>query len=121
MGNPIIIHLLIGPLFLLLAIVFKLFPPKSINNLYGYRTSYSMRSKAVWDEANRFSCNLMVGIGVIVILAQVITHFTLEESLSLTIPIVLLVALLIAIIPITERHLRKNFDKEGNPHGVADK
>ena len=121
MENTLFIQLLIGPLFLVLAIIFKLFPPKSINNIYGYRTSYSMRSQAVWDEANRFSCNLMVGTGVIVIIAQIISHFMLEVGLSLTVPIVLLVVLLIAIIPITERHLRKNFDKEGNPHSAINK
>lgn len=113
--NSLLLQLLIGPMFLAFAIIFKLFPPKSINGLYGYRTSYSMRSQEVWDEGNRFSFNLMVGIGVIVLLTQAILYFTMEGEWQLLIPTSLLVVLLVAMIPVTEAHLRKHFDEEGKP------
>lgn len=115
MDETIITQLLIGPLFLILAIIFKTFPPKSINAIYGYRTPYSMKSQEVWDEANRYCNNLMFGVGIIVTLTQIVLFFTLEGQLKILIPTMLLVVLLVSMIPITEVHLRKNFDKEGNP------
>ncbi|PWB20750.1 hypothetical protein DCO46_20195 [Flavobacterium sp. HTF] len=38
--------------------LFKIFPPKSINSFYGYRTSNSMKSQAKWDFAQKFSATL---------------------------------------------------------------
>ncbi|MEQ8241762.1 SdpI family protein [Fulvivirga sp.] len=117
MDETILTQLLIGPLFLVLIIIFRAFPPKSINGIYGYRTPYSMKSQEAWDEANRFSLNLMLGVGIIVTLTQIVLYFTLAGQLKLIIPTILLVVLLIAIIPVTEIHLRKYFDKEGKPKG----
>ena len=115
MDKTILTQLLIGPLFLILAIIFRTFPPKTINGVYGYRTPYSMKSQEVWDEANKFSFNLIIGVGIIITLTQLIFHFSLKGHLKLTIPTILLVVLLVAIIPITEVHIRKHFDKEGKP------
>ena len=115
MDNTLIAQLFIGPLFLVLAIIFRAFPPKSINSFYGYRTAYSMTSQEVWDEANRYSFNLMLWIGIIVTLTQVVLQFTVEGDLKMLIPTIMLVTLLIAMIPATEVHLRKHFDKEGKP------
>jgi uncharacterized membrane protein len=50
-------------LFLLLsviAIIFKVVPPKKINYLYGYRTSNSMKNIENWNLANKYSANLML-------------------------------------------------------------
>jgi uncharacterized membrane protein len=115
MDKTLLIQLLIGPLFLVIALIFKKFPPKTINGVYGYRTTYSMKSQEVWDEANRYSVNLMIGVGIIVTLTQLILQFMLKGQLRFTIPTILLVFLLIAIIPLTEVHLRKRFDNEGKP------
>ena len=37
-----------------------IFPPKSINSLYGYRTKRSMADESQWREGNRFSALLMI-------------------------------------------------------------
>lgn len=49
--------------FLLLSVVafiFKFFPPRKINYLYGYRTSRSMKNTENWNLANKYSSNLML-------------------------------------------------------------
>ncbi|MEL7145673.1 MAG: SdpI family protein, partial [Bacteroidota bacterium] len=102
-------------LVLVLAVIFRSFPPKSINGLYGYRTAFSMKSQEVWNEGNRYSFNLMIAVGAIVTLTQIILHFTMSGNLKILMATILLVVLLIAIIPATEDHLRKHFDKEGKP------
>lgn len=113
MSELFFIHFLLGPFFLVLAIIFRVYTPTSINGTYGYRTRYSMKSQEVWEEGNRYSSNLMIGVGIVVTIAQVIFYFTLSASNQILVATLLLVVLLIAIIPITEAHLRKNFDEEG--------
>ncbi|MEQ6121436.1 SdpI family protein [Reichenbachiella sp. MALMAid0571] len=104
---------MIGPLLLLLSIVFKLFPPKKINYLYGYRTKRSMKNQETWDEANRYSFNLMIPIGIITTLLQGIFYFTLGSKNAVAIASAVMVVLLLITIPMTENHLKKNFDNEG--------
>ena len=52
-GSYIFLHLLIGPLMLVLSLIFFYFPPKKINLVYGHRTSMSMKNQDTWDEANK--------------------------------------------------------------------
>ncbi|MFF2912422.1 SdpI family protein [Paenibacillus sp. NPDC057934] len=40
-------------------------PPKKINSLYGYRTKRSMKNQLLWDEANRYSAELMIRYGLV--------------------------------------------------------
>ncbi len=54
MDERIWIHLIIGPLMLVLALLFRKFPPKKINDLYGYRTARSMKSEEAWAYANSY-------------------------------------------------------------------
>jgi len=109
----IILQFMIGPLLLLLSIVFKLFPPKKINYLYGYRTKRSMKNQETWDEANKHSINLMIPIGIITTLLQGIFYFTLGPKYAVAIATAIMVVLLLITIPLTENHLKKNFDNEG--------
>ena len=53
------------PLFSILlavSVVFKLFPPRSINSFYGYRTKRSMENSESWKVANEYSATLMLKI-----------------------------------------------------------
>lgn len=50
-------------LFILLtavALLFYLFPPKSINRFYGYRTSKSMENDENWKKANQIASKIML-------------------------------------------------------------
>ncbi|WP_432221901.1 SdpI family protein [Flavobacterium sp. TMP13] len=42
------------------AVFYKTYPPKKINNLYGYRTASSMKNIENWNLANKYSANLML-------------------------------------------------------------
>lgn len=105
------VHFLIGPPILILAIIFKCYPPKKINDLYGYRTPRSMKSPEVWKEGNRYSSNLLLFVSVITCLSQIPSHFIFEGEWRYLTPVILMCVLLIATIPLTEIHLKKHFDK----------
>ena len=51
-----------------IALVYKVFPPKKINYVYGYRTSNSMKNIENWNLANKYSSNLML-IAMLLLLA----------------------------------------------------
>ena len=60
---------LIGVLFVLLGMVQKYLPPKTINNWYGYRTAQARSSQEMWVEGNKYSANFMIRAGMIVFFA----------------------------------------------------
>ncbi|MEM6642578.1 MAG: SdpI family protein [Bacteroidota bacterium] len=101
---------LIGPLLLILSILFKIFPPKKINDLYGYRTTRSMKSQEAWEASNRLSSNLMVGVAVVCCAVQLILFFLLSPATAILVTCILMCVLLLALIPITENFLKKNFE-----------
>jgi uncharacterized membrane protein len=92
-------------------------PPKNINNLYGYRTSMSMKNKDTWNYAHRYIGRIWYLLGIITAVLSVIILFIFKNSFkfeSITIYLVFIqIALLcVGIIP-TEISLNKNFDKKG--------
>ena len=103
-------------LILFVAIVFRLFPPKNINYLYGYRTVTSMKTKHTWREANRYSANLMVLFSIINIVSGVLLEILMQKGLA---PFIwnlgLLVVLLILVVVLTEIRLKKLFGENGEP------
>lgn len=112
----LLLHISLGPLLLLISILFRIFPPKSINFLYGYRTARSMKTQASWDAANKFGPNAMIIGAAITCLLQLvfgmmdlsITNYTIFSAGSMVI-------LLVATIPLTEAYLKRHFDQNGNP------
>ena len=109
-----IVHLLIGPLMLLISYIFAKYPPKKINDLYGYRTNRSMRNQDCWDFANRYSIRLMWKISLLTCLVQAIGVIFLDEGLALLTATIVLVTTLIYSVYLTEKALKNTFDKEGN-------
>ena len=104
-------NIVLGFLLLFFGIFFKVFPPKKINSLYGYRTSSSKKNMETWKEANRYSANFSIIIAVLSILIGAVSYFLFEEENSVTITVITTVVLLILIVPFTESHLKKRFDK----------
>lgn len=92
-------------------------PPKSINYLYGYRTSMSMKNQDTWDFAHRYAGKVWTILGSIAlfiftpltIILKNIKHY----DYIMVILIIVQVAFVTLVIPLTERALRKTFDKEG--------
>lgn len=104
-----------GLMFVIFAgFVFKLFRPKKINHIYGYRSRFSMKSQSTWDEAQKYSANIFIITGSILILLGVMQHIIFNESYTMNaIQGIELVSSVIVIYIICEKHLRNMFSKDG--------
>lgn len=103
-------------IILLAGLAQQKWPPKKINPLYGYRTPLSKRTQATWDAANAFSTQLMIKLGFVHFLGSFFFFilppfdtFIYMGYIMLTVPIS------IAMMLMTERMLRQNFTKDGQP------
>lgn len=111
----LLLHLLIGPLLLGFALYIRGNPAPEINESTGYRTATSMRSQEAWDEAQRYSANLMLATAVVIIACQAISILTMKPLASLLVSCGVLVLVILAGLPLTERHLNRHFDEQGKP------
>lgn len=98
-------------------LLWKSNPPKDINDLYGYRTSMSMKNKDTWNFAHRYIGRIWYLSGIITTVLSVIILFIYKNSIkfeSITIYLVFiqLTILCAGAIP-TEISLNNNFDKNG--------
>lgn len=112
---------LIGIIFILVGLIQKMWPPKRINNLYGYRLPSAMKNQQTWDEANRFSAIYMIKAGVfLLILGLVITlllnTITIAPRVKGCVWFLAIIASAmgsaIALIVATERYMEKTFDQK---------
>lgn len=101
------IHLMLGPLMVVLSYIFKRFPPKTINHIYGYRTPRSMRSQEAWDCANLYCTHVFLIVSVLTCFVQLVTYSLMPSAQSIMWSSGFLVVGLIAVIPLTEVHLKK--------------
>ncbi len=95
-------------------------PPKTINSLYGYRTSRSMKNEQTWAFAHRYIGKLWLWLGAVLGLCTLALFFvfpTEEQAAGIFLLCWLGVELIVLIAPIfpTERALKRHFDKDGNP------
>jgi uncharacterized membrane protein len=104
--NTILLHLLVGPLLLVLSFLYKKFPPKKINQFYGYRTSRSMKSQEAWDCANLYSAHAFIVIAILTCMVQAIAYLVIQGDQSILWAAGFLTIGVIAIMPITEMHLK---------------
>lgn len=94
--------------------------PKSINGIYGYRTSMSMKNEDTWKFAHDYCGKLWYKVGLIMLIPSVLVQLPFVKSSTDTIGIMTVVletvqiCVMIASIFPTERALRKTFDKYGN-------
>ena len=106
-----------GLLILVLGILLKLRPPRSINALYGYRTTSSMRNMDTWMLANIYSAKVMMVVGIVNLLGGTALASSAKQSMleQASLGYVLFFVLsVITVIPITEMFLKKKFDNKGN-------
>ena len=99
-------------------VVFWMYPPKKINEFYGYRTTRSRKSQEAWDFAQRYSAKLMTILGLAALIVAAAAHLFLN-SLCINSDYLMLydicIALLLTIIVVmpsivmTEIKLRKRF------------
>lgn len=110
-----IITLVTGCTLIVMSTITLLYPPKNINTGYGYRTKASMRNRQTWEEANRYSSKLMLLFGIALATIGLLSYFVSLLSRTGIITATTLTFLFSLLpIPLTERRLKKLFDKEGN-------
>ncbi|MEP2773553.1 MAG: SdpI family protein [Fulvivirga sp.] len=105
-----ILYFSVGPLMVLLAAMFKVFPPKKINMWYGYRTERSMRNQETWDAANSFANNFMLWLFVGISIVELALFISMDNKKhAALIGCGMLVFGLIFLVVFTERYLIKRF------------
>lgn len=110
--SPFIYILTTNGLLFLLSIMFWKFPPKKINNWYGYRTHKTMLNQKIWDFANTvFSKNLVIYSGISFLGGLVLANFVAKEFTWQPMTLVFL-SVVVCIIK-TEKSLNENFTEEG--------
>lgn len=110
--SPFTYVLTTNGLLFLLSIIFWKFPPKKINNIYGYRTFKAMQNQDIWNFANAtfnktllfYACFSFVG-------GLVLAKFSAKE-ISWEPMVLVMLSILVSIIK-TERALNDNFTEEG--------
>ena len=107
--NPLFVTLSItGIAIILTAIIMTIFPPKKINPMYGYRTKRSMSSQENWDIAQKYSSQLMLKQGLMMLaLACVLVVLPIHEIVSVIISVALLIGSIIVLFVQTEKRLNK--------------
>ncbi len=88
------------------------FPPKEIEQYYGYRTKRARSSKEAWIFAQQYSGRLYIIIGILMLILAVITYMLLKRQLTEGIFMLLLILETVAIfipVPIVERALKSKF------------
>ncbi|WP_343328233.1 SdpI family protein [Polaribacter staleyi] len=110
--SPIIYILTTNGLLFILSIIFWKFPPKKINNWYGYRTPKATLNQQIWDFANSiFNKNLVIYAGISFLGGLVFANFATKE-LTWQPMVLVLLSVLVSVIK-TERALNDHFTEEG--------
>lgn len=110
--SPFIYVLTTNGLLFLLSIFFWKFPPKKINNLYGYRTFKAMQNQEIWDFANsNFNKTLLFYSGLSFLGGLILAQFSAKE-ISWEPMVLVMLSILVSIIK-TERIINDNFTDEG--------
>lgn len=92
-------------LLIVIAILWMVFPPKTRNYFYGYRTALSMKTQENWKLANHFSSRVMLCTGIVILGIHIVAFFMLGSGASDLIVNFLMITYLlltILVVPITE-------------------
>ena len=98
---------LVGLAFSIAAFIIMKFPPKKINGIYGYRTSRSMKSQENWDIAQRYSSQLMLKQGLVMLaIGGLLIALPIPDEVSAVISVSLLIISVIVLFVQTEKKLK---------------
>lgn len=99
---------------------FKKKVPEEINDMFGYRTTMSMRNNKTWMFAHHYAGRLWLTMGIGLFPITLVTMCFIYGKDIETIGMYSLAVMFFQLIPLcgvfipTEVALRKKFDKEGN-------
>ena len=115
-----ICNLMIPVLMIVLGKVFIKNPPKTINRIYGYRTSRSMKNQDAWNYAHLYCGKLwwkigwvMLPLAAIGMLPVIGKNDDIVGGVSAVVVTAECIALFVTIF-FVERALVNKFDKDGN-------
>jgi len=103
----------VGLIFIVIGFIFKMFPPRKINYIYGYRTNLSMKNQDIWNEAQKYSANSFIVLGFIYVSLRFILSLTIGNIGDGYNGMLLTIGIIIMII-FDEGHLRKLFNNDGS-------
>jgi uncharacterized membrane protein len=107
------VSLLVGTLFVVIALISLRFPPKKINDFYGYRTPRSMNSQAAWDFSQKYSSVIMLWLGFLLLLVSSLNSFiNISQEQSCFLGMCLMILGCATLFILTERAIKKNFPNE---------
>lgn len=110
--NPYIYVLSINGLLFFLSLIFSAFPPKKINNFYGYRTQKSMLNEDIWQFANKEFIAALIKYSLMGFIAALILSSIGSGKINWQPMVIMLFSLGAAILK-TEQGLKENFNEEG--------
>lgn len=104
----------LGTIFMVFGLWLKVYPPKQINHIFGYRSPLSKSSKEAWIEGNKFSGKLLLVGGVIIMILTLICKYTLPDNTTVMAALQIIeVVIMIGSIIWTEIHLKNYINKHG--------
>ena len=113
----VFITLLLSLTMIGFGLIFVKRPPENINAVYGYRTRMSSINEDTWSFAHRYSGMVWKKSGVLTLILSLPLIALLRTSALFENYMLILfyfqMAVLLAVIPLTERALRRTFDREG--------
>ena len=98
---------------------FQTKPPKSINSLYGYRTSRSMKNQQTWDYAHRLCGRIWLRTGAVLLPVSLLAMLAVLGRASgavgtwCAMVTAVQVVVILFTLPLVERGLKQKFDREG--------
>ncbi|MBD3583772.1 SdpI family protein [Flavobacterium selenitireducens] len=104
------VSLACGIVFIGAAVIMLLFPPRKINDFYGYRTSTSKKSQERWDFAQRFSSWRMIEAGIVLTIVSIFLEYgQIAKEIGVVVGIALLIASCLYMFLRTESAIKKKF------------
>lgn len=100
-------------------LLFRLFPPKKINHIYGYRSRFSMKAQSIWKEGQRYCADTFILIGVILSVLGVLEYFLFHgihatKLIENTIEVIELLLSILVMYIRCETHLKNMFNEDGS-------
>ena len=105
-----IVALLTGIIFMFAGLMMMKYPPKKINDLYGYRMPSVMKSQERWDFAQKFSAVKSFQLGVVLFGVSFLNPLIVINQLqSCNIGIGVMILGCAYMVFVTEKAIKKNF------------
>lgn len=94
--------------------------PKKVNDIWGYRTSMSMKNEETWKFAQSYCGKLWLKLGIITTIVSIIAVsilINLSEDIFEKVTYILIIVqtiVLVISVFVVEKALKNNFDEYGN-------